>query len=83
MRKVAIAVIIFTMAFSAAVFAKNDAIEAHCNNPACHSSDTVYNASKRTPARWDSTFTRMVRHGLKVTADQEKEIKDYLYTLVP
>ncbi|MDR2870260.1 MAG: hypothetical protein LBV04_07410 [Deferribacteraceae bacterium] len=81
MKKIVIAVLMFTMVFSAVVFAANDAVEKLCSG--CHATENVYNASKRTTQRWDSTYTRMVRHGLKATPEDEKAVKEYLYTLVP
>jgi hypothetical protein len=84
MKKIVPVVFMFTFILGVFAFAANDAIEESCGvGGTCHSTDTVYNSPKRTPARWDSTVTRMERHGLKLSGSQKAAVREYLYTLVP
>ncbi len=57
---------------------KNDAIEKNCKK--CHSTAIIYN-KKYDSAKWDATIERMKKHGLVVSADDEKTVKDFLYSM--
>jgi DnaJ-class molecular chaperone len=61
--------------FFLACTGKPEIIEAKCSS--CHSTDVVYQ-KKRTPEAWDVVIFGMKARGMKITPEEEREIKDVL-----
>lgn len=71
-------VMVFVVSHAVYAASKSAIVEEKCKD--CHSTSIIYN-KKKDEAGWDRTYQRMVGHGLKATADEEKKIKAFLYTL--
>lgn len=46
----------------------------------CHNTKRVYDARK-TSAQWEQTLDRMIKKGAAVSAEQRKDVLDFLNTL--
>ncbi len=74
-------VLIIAPAFLLACSGKPEIIERKCSH--CHDPSVVYQ-KKRTPEEWDRVLYGMKALGLKVSPEEEREIREVLakrYTL--
>lgn len=78
MKKIISIVFVAMLCLSTMAFAANDLVEKHCSS--CHGTAQIY-AKKGSTGYWDNVMKRMKRHGLQISADDEKAVMDYLYTL--
>ncbi len=78
MRTLVLIVVLAALLSIPAFAQKNDAVEKNCKK--CHSTAIIYN-KKYDIAKWDATIERMKKNGLAISADDEKTVKDFLYTL--
>jgi hypothetical protein len=66
--------VLFVFSLGSAI-AENDLINKKCTT--CHTTERIDNAGG-DQAYWNETMERMKNYGTKLTADEEKQIMDYL-----